>query len=135
MDLQRSMAISASGLKAQSLRMRLVAENLANQDSVAPEPGGQPYQRKVVVFRDVLDKKLGAQVVKIDRVVVDQSPFKQEYMPGHPAADARGYVMKPNVNGIIEASDMKEAQRSYEANLNAIESAKNLTMRTIDLLR
>ncbi|MCH8685116.1 flagellar basal body rod protein FlgC [Pedomonas mirosovicensis] len=135
MDLQRAMAISAAGLKAQSLRMRVVAENLANKDSVAQTPDGQPYRRKVVTFRDAMDREMGAHTVKVDRVTVDNSPFEKAYMPGHPAADAQGYVLKPNVNSIIEASDMKEAQRSYEANLNAVEAAKTLTMRTIDLLR
>jgi len=135
MDLQRSMAISAAGLKAQSLRMRVVAENLANKDSLAQSPNELPYQRKVVTFKNVLDKELGAHTVRVDRVTVDNSDFEKVYMPGHPAADAQGYVLKPNVNGIIEATDMKEAQRSYEANLNAVEAAKTLTMRTIDLLR
>ncbi|MGK2286233.1 flagellar basal body rod protein FlgC [Pedomonas sp. V897] len=135
MDLQRSMAISAAGLKAQSLRMRVVAENLANKDSVAQSPGELPYQRKVVMFKDVLDRQLGARTVKVDRVTVDTTDFEKVYMPGHPAADAQGYVLKPNVNSVIEATDMKEAQRSYEANLNAVEAAKSLTMRTIDLLR
>lgn len=135
MELENAMAISASGLKAQSLRMRVIAENLANQDSVVPAADGNPYQRKVVVFRDVLDRKTGVQTVKVDRVTVDRSPFKQEYSPGHPAADANGYIRKPNVEGLVEATDMKEAQRSYEANLNAIEAAKTLTMRTVDLLR
>ncbi|MEX6723649.1 flagellar basal body rod protein FlgC [Parapedomonas caeni] len=135
MELDNAMAISASGLKAQSLRMRVIAENLANQDSVVPAVDGNPYQRKVVVFRDVLDRKTGVQTVKVDRVTVDRSPFRQEYSPGHPAADERGYVRKPNVDGLVESTDMKEAQRSYEANLNAIEAAKTLTMRTVDLLR
>jgi len=135
MDLQRSIAISAAGLKAQSLRMRVVAENLANKDSLANAPGDAPYQRKVVMFKDVLDREVGAHTVKVDRVTVDNSEFQKVYMPNHPAADGQGYVLKPNVNGIIEASDMKEAQRSYEANLNAVEAAKSLTMRTIDLLR
>ncbi|HEY4546347.1 MAG TPA: flagellar basal body rod protein FlgC [Pedomonas sp.] len=135
MDLQRSIAISAGGLKAQSLRMRVVAENLANQDTLASAPGEQPYQRKVVMFKDVLDREIGASTVKVDRVTVDRSEFQKVYMPSHPGADEQGYVLKPNVNGIIETSDMKEAQRSYEANLNAVEAAKSLTMRTIDLLR
>lgn len=135
MDLQRSIAISAAGLKAQSLRMRVVAENLANKDTMAAAPGEQPYQRKVVMFKDVLDREIGASTVKVERVTVDRSDFEKVYMPSHPGADEQGYVLKPNVNGIIESSDLKEAQRSYEANLNAVEAAKSLTMRTIDLLR
>lgn len=135
MDLQRSIAISASGLKAQSLRMRVIAENLANQDTLAAAPGEEPYRRKVVTFKDELDRKTGASSVKVGKVTVDRSDFQKVYMPSHPGADAQGYVLKPNVNGIIEATDMKEAQRSYEANLNVVEAAKSLTMRTIDLLR
>lgn len=135
MDLDRSIAISAAGLKAQSLRMRVIAENLANKDTMGAAPGEQPYQRKVVMFKDVLDREIGATTVKVDRVTVDRSDFEKVYMPSHPGADEQGYVLKPNVNSIIESSDMKEAQRSYEANLNAVEAAKSLTMRTIDLLR
>lgn len=135
MDLQRSIAISASGLKAQSLRMRVVAENLANQGTMAAAPGEEPYRRKIVMFKDVLDRETGASSVKVSKVTVDQSDFQKVYMPSHPGADEQGYVLKPNVNSIIESSDMKEAQRSYEANLNAVEAAKSLTMRTIDLLR
>ncbi len=135
MDLQRSIAISASGLKAQSLRMRVVAENLANQGTMAASPGDEPYRRKVVMFKDVLDRETGASSVKVSKVTVDQSDFQKVYMPSHPGADEQGYVLKPNVNSIVESSDMKEAQRSYEANLNAVEAAKSLTMRTIDLLR
>lgn len=135
MDLKTSIAVSASGLRAQSLRMRIIAENLANQDSVAPAPGQDPYRRRLVEFRTVMDRELGAATVVADRVVADKSAFGSEYRPGHPSADAKGYVTTPNVNGLIEMTDMQEAQRSYEANLNAIESAKSLTMRTIDLLR
>jgi flagellar basal-body rod protein FlgC len=135
MDLKASIDVSASGLRAQSLRMRVIAENLANQDSVAATPGGNPYRRRVASFSSEVDRATGAAGVKLDSIQTDKSDFVRVYEPGHPAADAQGYVLKPNVNGLVEAADMKAAQRSYEANLNAIEAAKSLTMRTIDLLK
>ncbi len=135
MDLDASLGVSASGLRAQSLRMRTIAENLANQDSVADTPGGNPYRRKVISFQAAVDRASGATGVKVKSIQGDRSDFTKVYQPGHPAADAQGYVLKPNVNGLIESADMKAAQRSYEANLNAIEAAKSLTMRTIDLLK
>lgn len=135
MDLKTSLGISASGLRAQSLRMRVIAENLANQDSVADTPGGNPYRRRVASFQADMDRATGGLGVKVKAIENDKSDFVKVYQPGHPAADKDGYVMKPNVNGLIETADMKAAQRSYEANLNAIEAAKSLTMRTIDLLK
>lgn len=135
MDLDASLGVSASGLRAQSLRMRTIAENLANQDSVADTPGGNPYRRKVVSFEAAMDRATGGTGVKVKSIQNDQSDFTKVYQPGHPAADAQGYVLRPNVNGLVESADMKAAQRSYEANLNAIEAAKSLTMRTIDLLK
>lgn len=135
MDLKASLGVSASGLRAQSLRMRVIAENLANQDSVAQTPGGDPYRRRVASFKAEVDRSTGATEVKVQSIQTDKSDFTRVYQPGHPAADGEGYVLKPNVNGLVESADMKAAQRSYEANLNAIEAAKSLTMRTIDLLK
>jgi flagellar basal-body rod protein FlgC len=135
MDLKTSLGISASGLRAQSLRMRVIAENLANQDSVSDTPGGDPYRRRVASFSAEVDRSTGGMGVKVKSIQDDKSDFIKIYQPGHPAADKDGYVLKPNVNGLIETADMKAAQRSYEANLNAIEAAKSLTMRTIDLLK
>lgn len=135
MDLKNSVQVSASGLRAQSLRMRIIAENLANQDSVAATPGGTPYRRRVVTFEPSVERATGATGVKISSVAGDRSPFTRVYQPGNPAADGEGYVQMPNVNGLVESADMKAAQRAYEANLNAIEAAKSLTMRTIDLLK
>lgn len=135
MDLKTSISVSASGLRAQSLRMRTIAENLANQDSVAKTPGGDPYRRKVTSFRAEVDRASGGSGVKVSGIEADKSDFQRVYDPGNPAANAQGYVLRPNVNGLVEAADMKAAQRSYEANLNAIEAAKSLTMRTIDLLK
>jgi flagellar basal-body rod protein FlgC len=135
MDLNTAVQVSASGLRAQSLRMRVIAENLANQDSVSTQAGGDPYRRRVAAFRAEMDRSSGAMNVKVERVAVDRSAFQRLYQPGSPAADAKGYVLTPNVNSLVETADMKAAQRSYEANLNAIEAAKSLTMRTIDLLK
>lgn len=135
MDLKNSVSVSATGLRAQSLRMRVIAENLANQDSVSRTPGGDPYRRQVVSFKTQVDRKTGASAVKVDGVKKDRSDFTRIYEPGNPAANAQGYVLKPNVNGLVETADMRAAQRSYEANLSAIEAAKTLTMRTIDLLK
>lgn len=135
MDLKTTMAVSASGLRAQSLRMRVIAENLANADSVARTPGGDPYRRRLPTFSSEVDRQTGAAGVRVDSIQSDKSDFQRVYQPGSPAADANGYVKKPNVNALVEGADMKAAQRSYEANLSAIEAAKSLTMRTIDLLK
>lgn len=135
MDLMKSLMISASGMKAQSTRMRVIAENLANADSVAQQPGGEPYQRKVVTFRNELDRSAGTNVVAVDRVTEDQTPFGKRYEPGNPAADQTGYVQTPNVEPVLEIADMQEAQRSYEANVNVIDAARSMMMRTIDLLK
>ncbi|KQS46931.1 MULTISPECIES: flagellar basal body rod protein FlgC [unclassified Sphingomonas] len=135
MDLTDAVQVSASGLRAQSLRMRVIAENLANADSVSASPGGDPYRRRVASFSADVDRANGTNGVKIRSVEADKTAFQRAYQPGSPAADAKGYVLMPNVNPLIEAADMKAAQRAYEANLNAIEAAKSLTMRTIDLLK
>lgn len=135
MDLKTATDISASGLRAQSLRMRVIAENLANADSLARTPGGDPYRRRVVVFQPEVKGPEAATSVKVRTVATDPSAFSRIYQPGHPAADAQGYVQRPNVNSLVETADMKAAQRSYEANLNAIEAARGMTMRTIDLLK
>jgi flagellar basal-body rod protein FlgC len=135
MDLNSAVKVSASGLRAQSLRMRVIAENLANADSVSETPGGNPYRRKVANFRAEVDRATGASEVKVSKIAGDKSDFTRVYQPGNPAADTRGYVLMPNVNKLVETADMKAAQRSYEANLNAIEAARTLTMRTVDLLK
>jgi flagellar basal-body rod protein FlgC len=134
-DLSLAMRISASGMEAQSFRMRTVAENLANADSTARTADGDPYRRRVVSFRNVLDRSLGTSVVRVDRVVPDRSEFRQRFDPQHPAANAEGYVQLPNVNPLIEVMDMRQAQRSYEANLSMIEVARGMVQRTIDILR
>ena len=135
MDLMESLMISAAGMRAQGQRLRVVAENLANADSVSEVPGGDPYRRKTISFKNQLDRELGLETVQVGKVGEDPSDFRMKYDPGNPAADAKGYVKLPNVNSLIEMSDMREAQRSYEANLRAIEVARNMLQRTIDLIR
>lgn len=134
-EINISMNIAASGLRAQTARMKVIAENIANANSTAITEGGNPYQRKIATFGQVLNRETGTSEVKMTKVVKDQSDFKLRYDPTHPAANAEGYVKMPNVNTLLEAMDMREAQRAYEANLNVVESARNMLGKTIDLLR
>jgi flagellar basal-body rod protein FlgC len=133
--LGTSMAIASSGLRAQSLRMRVVAENVANANSTAQVPGGDPYRRKTVTFDAELDRALGATKVEVRSIGVDRSEFRTVYDPSHPAADQSGYLKLPNVSPLIELADLREATRSYEANLNIIDQARSMIMRTTDLIR
>jgi flagellar basal-body rod protein FlgC len=135
MDFLRSIAVAASGLKAQSGRMRVIAENIANADSTADKPGADPYRRKIPTFTRRFDAELEASVVGLGRVRPDGTAFRTRLEPGHPAADGKGEVKLPNVNGLIETMDMREAQRSYEANLNMITSTRRMIARTLDILR
>ena len=135
MDLIKSIKISAAGMQAQGTRLRVISENLANSDSLAERPGESPYRRKLVTFKNVLDRDLQVNRVRIDKFLPDRSAFAKKYEPSHPAADADGYVELPNVKPLVEMMDMREAQRSYEANLSVIEVSKRMLMRTIDLLR
>ncbi len=135
MDLYKSMAVSASGMKAQGTRLKVISENLANANTTAETPGDLPYRRKVVTFQNVLDRQMDVDKVKVGKIDVDKGDFQRRYDPAHPSADADGYVLLPNVNSVIEAMDMREAQRSYEANLSAIDTARQMLTRTIDILR
>ncbi len=135
MDLNDAMQVAASGMKAQGTRLRLVAQNLANANSTGLAPGDEPYRRQTITFRNMLDRELGVEVVKVARTGVDPSAFPLEYEPGHPAADADGYVQKPNVSTLLEIADMREAQRSFEANLNTLTMARSMIQKTLDLLR
>jgi flagellar basal-body rod protein FlgC len=126
-------AIAATALRAEQARMRIIAENIANANSTSRSPGGDPYRRQVPVFEPLRTE--AGQGVKMVRVMPDQSDFKTEYDPGHPSADASGYVKLPNVNTLIESLDMRSAQRAYEANLNVIETARAMELRTLDLIR
>jgi len=126
-------AVAVSALRAQQARMRVIAENLANSNSTSKTPGGDPYRRQAPVFQTA--KVAGAQGVKMSRVAPDKTPFNSVYEPGNPSADAKGYVKTPNVDPLIEAMDMRDAQRAYEANLNVIETARSMDQRTLDLLK
>jgi flagellar basal-body rod protein FlgC len=133
--LLSSMMISASGIRAQSLRMRVISENLANAQSTGNAPGADPYRRKTITFESALDRASGANLVEARGTFQDQSDFKLEYQPGSPAANANGYVKLPNVNPIIEMADMREANRSYESNLQVVRQTREMISMTIDLLR
>ena len=135
MDFLKTISVAASGLKAQSGRMRVIAENIANADSTGDKPGADPYRRKLPTFGRRFDKELEAHVVELGRVRPDQTPFRTKYDPGHPAADQNGEVKLPNVNAVIETMDMREAQRSYEANLNLITATRRMIARTLEILR
>jgi flagellar basal-body rod protein FlgC len=135
MDLLKSIAVATSGLRSQSGRMRVIAENMANADSGPERAGADPYRRKIPTFQRRFDRDLEAQVVDMGRVQRDQSAFRVKYEPGNPTADAAGNVRMPNVNSLVETMDMREAQRSYEANLNLISSTRRMIQRTIDILR
>lgn len=135
MDLMASMKVAAAGLKAQSGRMRVIAENLANSNSTASEPGADPYRRRIPTFTQEVNRELGIKTITSGRIRLDQSDFGKRYEPGHPAADSQGYVKLPNVNALIEGMDMREAQRSYQANLNVISATRRMLARTLEILR
>ena len=122
-------------MKVQGTRLRVISENLANADSLPTGPGKSPYRRKNIQFQNVLDREVGLNLVKVKKIGVDKSEFNRRFEPAHPAADEKGYVQTPNVKTLIEVMDMREAQRSYEANLTAIRTARSMMRRTIDLLR
>ncbi|MAK63207.1 MAG: flagellar basal body rod protein FlgC [Maricaulis sp.] len=129
------MSISAAGLRAQAARMRIISENIANAESTAREPGGDPYRRQIPVFEAELDRVTGLNMVRMTDVAPDESEFTLEYDPGHPAANGEGYVSTSNVQMLVEMMDMREAMRTYEANLNMIENSRRMQQSTLDLLR
>lgn len=135
MDFNSSLRIAATGLQAQTARMRVIAENIANADSAGKAPGDEPYRRRIPTFQTVFDNEVGGRVVEVGRLAYDMSDFSSRYEPGHPAADASGYVQYPNVNTLIETVDMREAQRSYEANLSVVTVTRQMLGRTLDILR
>jgi flagellar basal-body rod protein FlgC len=134
-DLFSSLGVSASGLRAQSTRLRVIAENLANADTTGAKPGEAPYRRKTISFGSVLDQATGLEEVAVGEIAPDPAPFPLAYEPGSPAADADGYVRRPNVNALVEMVDMREATRSYEANLKTLETSRDMLQRALDLLR
>jgi flagellar basal-body rod protein FlgC len=135
MDFLKSIAIAASGLRAQAGRMRIISENIANADSTAANAGAEPYRRKMASFQSEMDRALDAQVVTLGRVKTDPTEFRVKHEPGHPAADENGNVRYPNVNSLVEMTDLREAQRSYEANVNVIGASRRMIQRTIEILK
>ncbi len=135
MDLDTALGIAASGMDAQTTRLRVIAENLANQDTTGSTPGADPYRRKTVTFESRLDRQLGAETVRVKQVGRDAAEFAQRYDPSNPAANADGYVKLPNVNSLVEVMDMHEAERWYSANLAVMQASRSMLTRTIDLLK
>lgn len=136
MSLMDSMSVSASGMRAQGDRMRVISQNMANADTAANAPGEDPYRRKIIMFKSVLDRETGVDKVQTARISQDTSTnFRLKFMPDHPGADENGYVKLPNINSLIEVMDMREAQRSYEANIGMMEMSRSMMNRTLDLLR
>lgn len=133
--LQVTLKVAATGLQAQSRRLTVVSQNLANAESTGKTPGADPYTRKTISFESEFDRAMGANLVKVDGIDLDKAPYRVEHNPGHPAADANGFVKLPNVNMLVEMADMREANRSYMANLQVIKQARELISMTIDLLR
>jgi len=134
-DFIKTLAIAASGLKAQAGRMRIISENIANADSTTPAAGGDPYRRKMPTFTSELDRTLDVRLVELSGTQTDNSAFQVKYEPGNPAADAKGNVKYPNVNSVVEMADMREAQRSYEANINVVTATRRMIQRTLDILK
>jgi flagellar basal-body rod protein FlgC len=133
--LQASLKIAGSGMEVQSTRLRVISENVANAQSTGPTPGSDPYVRKTISFDNEMDRASGIQTVRVKNIGVDDQPFKLELDPGNPAADAKGFVKMPNVNLLVELADMREANRSYEANLQVVKQSGDLTSMTIGLLK
>ncbi len=134
MELLKTLHISAAGMRVQGDRLRVIAENLANASTTAGTPGSEPYRRKLVIFENVLNRALGVTTVRTKGTTVDRSAFGRLYDPGHPAADEQGNVLLPNVNPMMEMADMREALRSYQANLGMIEASKTMVQRTLSIL-
>jgi flagellar basal-body rod protein FlgC len=134
-DLTKSMTVSAAGMEAQTLRLRVIAENLANQSTTGSAPGADPYRRKTITFENQLDRATGLETVKVKEIGTDKGELPQRFEPGNPAADAQGYVKLPNVDSFIEMMDMREAERTYSANLAAMQASRSMLNRTIELLK
>jgi flagellar basal-body rod protein FlgC len=135
MDLMKAIAIAASGLRAQSGRMQVISENIANADSTPTRVGGDPYRRQIATFQSAMDSALGARIVKLGPVKTDRSDFRVNNEPGHPVADVNGNVKYPNVDPLIETTDLRDAQHSYTANLNVIGATRAMLQRTLDILK
>ncbi len=134
-ELDGAMSISAAGMDAQAARLRVVSQNLANQDTTAAVPGAEPYRRRTITFQSVMDETAGGETVQVKNIDVDPSNLPQKYDPSNPAADAQGYVKLPNVNSFMEIMDMREAERSYNANLSVMQASRSMANKTIDILK
>jgi len=134
-DLLKTFQISSAGMQVQGSRLRVISQNIANADSLPQDPNGKPYRRQIITFKNELDRSIGLDTVRVNKVKPDMSDFGKRYEPSHPAADADGYVLTPNVSRLVEMSDMREAQRSYEANMQVIKSSRSMLKGTIELLR
>jgi len=134
MDFSKSMSVAASGMRAQTERMKTISENIANANSTSPVKGADPYRRKIATITPDFDRELDATMVKAGKPIPDRSDFRSQYDPGNPNADKQGYVKLPNVDSLVEIMDMREAQRSYEADLSVMESTKQMLAKTVDLL-
>ena len=134
-EFDKAMQVATSGMMAQNVRVRVISQNIANAESLATTPGGKPYQRQTVSFKNELDRAAGVELVEVAKIGVDHTEFGRKFDPGHPAADADGYVLLPNVKPLLEVVDLRQAQRSYEANLRVVDVARTMVSRTIDLLR
>ena len=134
MDFSKSMSVAASGMRAQTERMKTISENIANANSTSPVKGADPYRRKIATITPDFDRELDATMVKAGKPIPDKSDFRAQYDPGNPNADKQGYVKLPNVDSLVEIMDMREAQRSYEADLSVMESTKQMLAKTVDLL-
>jgi flagellar basal-body rod protein FlgC len=134
MDFSKSMSVAASGMRAQTERMKIISENIANANSTSPTKGGDPYRRKIATLSTDFDRELGASLVNAGKPLPDKSDFRNQYDPGNPNADGQGYVKLPNVDSLVEIMDMREAQRSYEADLSVMDSTKQMMAKTVDLL-
>lgn len=135
MDIDKALTISARGMDAQATRLRVIAENLANQDTTGSTPGADPYRRKTITFENTMDQQLGLSTVQVKEIGHDESEFTLRYDPSHPAANAQGYVKLPNVNSLVELMDMREAEHSYSANLSVMQATRSMLSRTLELLK
>jgi flagellar basal-body rod protein FlgC len=134
-DFSDVFKVASAGMRAQGERLRVIAENIANANSTGQTPGEEPYRRRIILFKEVMDRISGLSMVKASKAEQDMSPFKKEFDPNHPAADAQGYVLTPNVKPLIENIDMREAQRTYEANLSVLDAARTMMQRALEILR
>ncbi len=135
MNITDAGLISAAGMRAQGDRIKVISQNISNLDSLGTAPGADPYRRQIITFKETMDDTAGIKTVRAGKIIKDQTDFELKYMPGHPAADQGGFVKVPNVNMAFEMADMREAQRTYEANLGMLEMSRNIMGKLVDLLR